>query len=168
MAIRIARTAISLTVHRVAVGLIAVAALSVVACRHVATLTPVLGIYPDPILRQGTVVDQERAALRVGALRVCVREERHNPPADTLASRKFRDLSLIDSVPISLRLSRRGNRRVLFGTEVLGRAAGKPACSLLDAVAGTYDLWVARDGPIPVTLLRSTMSSRPSRSAVAF
>jgi hypothetical protein len=122
------------------------------ACRHppsTAEPTPILVVFPDPDLHQSSVIDEERAALDVGSIRVCITE-------NWVRVRFGAKEMLLDPVPVSVRLSERGKRRIVFGSEA---PAAERTCALLDARSGEYDVWIAGDGPTPITLRRGYIDS---------
>ena len=127
----------------------AIAALIGMACHRPSVgARPLMYIYPDPVISRGTVLDEARAATHIAAMRVCV----HESWIDAIAA-LYRDsgrtpIRALPGRPVSVRVTPRGGRRLLFGSDAGG--ADQP-CVLLEMPAGAYDLWVADDGPIPIT-----------------
>jgi hypothetical protein len=126
---------------------------STFACQPASSLaapTPVLDVSPDPVLHLGAVVDDERKMLGVGSIRVCAVEAwvrvRFSAKKDVI----------LPSRPVTVRLSKRGKRRIVFGAEA---PSAEHTCVLLDAPAGEYDLWIAGDGPTAITVRRGYIDS---------
>lgn len=106
--------------------------------------------FREPQFRAASVLDEDRLTLGLGSLRVCFNEEfvRSSIP-DSLMRPRPRS---IRPATIVARLSRRGERRMVFGSEG-SRAIHQ--CALLEAAPGLYDVWVQGDvGPFPVSLRR--------------
>src|SRR3569833_2407990 len=99
----------------------AIAALIGMACHSPSVGgQPLMYIYPDPVTRRGTVLDEARAASGIAAMRVCV----HESWADAIAA-LYRDSGRsptrpLPGRPVSVRVTPHGGHRLLFGSEAGG------------------------------------------------